>query len=283
MEKLDYLIHYLLTENKEITINEIPINQEDITINEIPINQEDKKRLYRSLCNTRNPKPIEEEYIRIEKEYLQEELQKKEITKIGNIKTVQDIFPNTSLKHKDKICLWKGDITELEIDAGVNAGNSQGLGCFIPCHKCIDNQIQTYAGLALRLECNEIMKEKNYFLPTGEVFITKGYNLPVKFIIHTVGPIIQDMVTKKQEEQLANCYIHVLELARKKKIKTIAFPCISTGEFRFPKDKACILAIRAVENYLEQQKNAFEKIVFNVYGEEDYKIYEKNIQNWEVK
>ncbi len=271
MEKLDYLIHYLLTENKEITINEIPINQED------------KKRLYRSLCNTRNPKPIEEEYIRIEKEYLQEELQKKEITKIGNIKTVQDIFPNTSLKHKDKICLWKGDITELEIDAVVNAGNSQGLGCFIPCHKCIDNQIQTYAGLALRLECNEIMKEKNYFLPTGEVFITKGYNLPVKFIIHTVGPIIQDMVTKKQEEQLANCYIHALELARKKKIKTIAFPCISTGEFRFPKDKACILAIRAVENYLEQQKNAFEKIVFNVYGEEDYKIYEKNIQNWEVK
>ncbi len=269
MEKLDYLIHYLLTENKEITINENLINQED------------KKRLYRSLCNIRNPKPIEEEYIQIEKEYLQEELQKKKITKIENIKTVQDIFPNTSLKHKDKICLWQGDITELEIDAIVNAGNSQGLGCFIPCHKCIDNQIQTYAGVALRLECNEIMREKNYFLPTGEVFITKGYNLPARFVIHTVGPIIQDRVTQKQEEQLANCYIHVLELARKKGIKTIAFPCISTGEFRFPKDKACLLAIGAVENYLEQQKNSFEKIVFNVYGGEDYKIYEKNIQNWE--
>lgn len=264
MDKLDYLIEYLLNENTEVSINKIPTD-----INE-------KKNLYRSLCNIREPKPISKEYLQIEKEYLQEELQKKNIIKVEDIKTVSQTIEESNLENKDKICLWQGDITTLKIEAIVNAANTQGLGCFVPCHKCIDNQINTFAGISLRLECNEIMKEKDYFLHTGKAFVTKGYNLPSKYIIHTVGPIIYDDVTEKEELQLVNCYKSSLELAINNRIRTIAFPCISTGEFRFPKDKACKLAILAVENFLKEHKENFDKIIFNVYGEEDYKIYEQN-------
>lgn len=266
MERLDFLIEYLLKENEEIRIDRIPT---DIA---------DKKNLWRSLCNIRDAKPISQEYVKIEREYLQEELGNKKITKIEDIKTISDTIKESNLENKDKICLWKGDITLLKIDAIVNAGNSQGLGCFIPCHKCIDNQINTYAGVSLRLECNEIMKEKNYYLHTGKSFITKGYSLPSKYIIYTVGPIIQTQVTEKEELQLINCYTSSLELALQNEIRTIAFPCISTGEFRFPKEEACRLAISAVENFLQEHKESFDKIVFNVYGEEDYKIYERNIK-----
>ena len=266
MEKLDYLINYLLRENKNIKINEMPINKES------------KKKLYRSLCNIRDPKPIDMEYIKIENEYLQEELQNKEITKIENMKTILDVFPNSNLKWKDKICLWKGDITTLEIEAIVNAGNSRGLGCFIPLHSCIDNQIGSCAGVAMRLECNEIMKEQHYFLHTGKAFITKAYNLPSKYVIHTVGPIVYNKVTEKEEIQLVNCYMNSLEIALENGIRNIAFPCISTGEYKFPKDEACKLAILAVENFLNTHSNDFDKIVFNVYGGEDYEIYERNIR-----
>ena len=122
------------------------------------------------------------------------------------------------------------------------------------------------------------MKDKNYFLDTGEAFITRGYNLPAKYIIHTVGPVIYTEVTRKEEEQLINCYINSLKLAMENGIRTIAFPCISTGEFKFPKDKASKLAIQAVKSFLEEHKDSFDKIVFNVYGEEDYKIYERNFK-----
>ena len=174
MEKLDYLIEYLLKENKNINIDKIPTNLID------------KKNLYRSLCNIRKPNPISNKYVQIENEYLSEELSKKNITKVENIKPIAQTIKKSNLKNSDKICLWQGDITTLQIDCIVNAANSRGLGCFIPCHKCIDNQINTYAGTLLRLECNKVMKEKNYFIETGDVFITKGYNLPAKYIIHTV-------------------------------------------------------------------------------------------------
>lgn len=128
MEKLDFLIEYLLKENSKLNINKIPT---DIL---------DKKILYRSLCNIREPKIISKEYLQTENEYLQEELKKKNITKIENIKTVAETIKESNLESKDKICLWQGDITTLQIEAIVNAANSQGLGCFIPCHKCIDNR-----------------------------------------------------------------------------------------------------------------------------------------------
>ena len=166
----------------------------------------------------------------------------------------------------------------MQIDSIVNAANSQGLGCFIPCHNCIDNQINTFAGISLRLECNEIMKEKDYFLETGKAFITNGYNLLAKYVIHTVGPIIYDKVTNKEIKELQDCYINSLNLAKENKIRTIVFPCISTGEFRFPKGQASKIAIKTVDRFLDENRDYFDKVVFNVYGEEDYKIYERNIK-----
>ena len=152
------------------------------------------------------------------------------------------------------------------------------FGCFVPCHKCIDNQINTFAGVKLRLECNEIMKTKDYHLETGKAIITKGYNLSSKNIIHTVGPIIYDLVTKEKEKELEDCYINSLKLAIENNIKTIAFPCISTGEFRFPKELACKIAIQTIDMFLTENKEKIEKVVFNVYREEDYKIYEQQIR-----
>ena len=265
MEKLDYLIKYLLNENKNIKITEMPYDEIS------------KKKLYRSLCNIRDPLPISEEYIQLENEYLQEELKKKNITSIESIKTINEVFPQTNLKHKNKICLWKGDITTLKIETIVNAANSQGLGCFLALHNCIDNQVNSNAGISLRLECNEIMKLKNYHLETGEAIITNGYNLPCKYIIHTVGPIIYDGVTEIEEKQLKNCYINSLKLAIEKGIRNIAFPCISTGEFRFPKDLASKIAIETIKEYLKTNEKYFDKIIFNVFSDEDYRNYLKNL------
>lgn len=266
MEKLNYLINYLLREKGNIKIERIPSKLED------------KKRLYRSLCNIREPKQIDEEYIKIENMYLQEELKKAKIINADEIENIEKTVTNPKIENSNKICLWKGDITKLQIDAIVNAGNSQGLGCFIPCHNCIDNQIHSLAGISLRLECDTIMKQNNYYLHTGKAFITKGYNLPAKYVIHTVGPIVNNKVTEKEELQLVNCYTSSLELAIKNGIHTIAFTCISTGEFKFPKKKACELAILAVESFLKDNGANFEKIIFNVYGEEDYRIYEQTIR-----
>jgi hypothetical protein len=173
LEKLDFLINYLLKENGNIKIDKIPDN----------IGK--KKNLYRSLCNIREPQPISNEYLKIENEYLTEELDKKCIVDINTIQTLKE--QNLSkLKNADKICLWQGDMTILKIDAVVNPANSQGLGCFVALHNCLDNQLNSNAGISLRLECNEIMKEKDYNLKTGEAIITKGYNLPAKYVIHTV-------------------------------------------------------------------------------------------------
>lgn len=264
MKNLDYLIKYLLKENKE-NVN-------------IPNDIEEKKQLYKTLCNVRMPKPISKEYINIENKYLQEELLKKGIIDIKNIKSVD----NDNIKNKEIIGIWQGDITRLKIDSVVNPANSQGLGCFNPNHKCLDNILGLSAGVCLRLECDKIMKKRNYNLKTGESIITNGYNLPSKYIIHTVGPIINNKVTKKEKQQLALCYINCLELAKKNNIKTIAFPCISTGIFSFPKDIACNIAIKTVDNYLDNNKNYFERIIFCVFSQEDYNYYMnygKNINN----
>lgn len=257
MEKLDFLITYLLNENK---------NNGKICI---PQNLDEKKRLYRSLCNIRQPSAISEEYIKIEDEFLKEESIK---NKIMNLKDISLFF-----NYKEtQIGLWKGDITSLKIDAIVNAANSKGLGCFVPCHKCIDNAIHYASGVKLRLECDNIMK-KIGILKTGEVVITNAYNLPSKYIIHTVGPIIYKNVTQKEILELKKCYINSLEIAKKNNIKNVAFPCISTGEFRFPKELASKIAIEAVKEYIDTNEEYFEKIIFNVFSEEDYRIYLKNL------
>ena len=257
MEKLDFLINYLIKENKNIDIKEIPQNISD------------KKRLYRSLCNIREPLPISKEYIKIENEFLKEESKEKGIVESKDI--------TSYIKYQGtQICLWKGDITNLKVDAIVNAANLQGLGCFIPCHKCIDNCIHSASGVELRMKCKKIMQEIG-ILQTGKAFITKAYNLPSKYVIHTVGPIIYEDVTKKEILELRDCYKNSLELAKQNNIKTIAFPCIATGEFRFPKELASKTAIETTKEYIKTNEKYFEKIIFNVFSEEDYKIYFNNL------
>ncbi len=263
MEKLDYLIEYLLKESSR--------NNFDCT-------NRDKKSLYRALVNIRQANPISNEFLKVEDEYLQEELQKANITNIENIKTIKELYKESNLLNSNKICLWRGDITKLKIEAIVNAGNSQGLGCFMPNHNCIDNQINTFAGVRLRLACNEIMKELNYNLETGKAIITKGYNLPSKYVIQTVGPIIENEVTESKKEELANCYKNSLSLAVDNGIKTIAFPCISTGVFRFPKDLASKIALKTVDSFISKNQDKIDKVVFNLWSNKDVMIYEKNIK-----
>ena len=263
MGKLDFLIDYLLKESGRENFD---------------YSNRDKKSLYRALVNVRQANPISEDFLKVEDAYLQEELKMQKITDSKDIKTIKETYQNNTLINSDKICLWQGDITKLKIGAIVNPGNSQGLGCFLPNHNCIDNQINTFAGVILRLACNEIMKDLNYNLETGKAIITKGYNLPAEYVIQTVGPIIEDSVTEQKENQLADCYINSLKLAIDNGIRTIAFPCISTGVFRFPKNKASQIATKSVDKFISKNEDKIDKVIFNLWSDEDVIIYEQNIR-----
>lgn len=261
MEGLDYALNYLINEDSTFGKPAIPDSIDE------------KEKLWRAYCNVREAKPIGDDYIKAQDKYLQERLKRIDVTDVTTIENVKEKY-NCTLDNADKICLWRGDITALKADVIVNAANSRGLGCFQALHYCIDNQIQTFSGVQMRLECNEYMKTIDYNLPTGDVFITKGYNLPSKYVIHTVGPIIQLTVTEREKIQLKNCYINSLKLAVEKGIKTIVFPCISTGVFRFPKEDAATIAINAVNEFLDNN-DSIDRVIFNVYGEEDLNIYER--------
>lgn len=250
-ERLNYLINYLLNEDEKYA---------DITI---PSNKTDKEKLLRSLMNIRMPKKISQKFLKIQDLYLQEELKKQSVTSIKDLAS-----------KKPQIYLWKGDITKLNVDVIVNAGNSALLGCFIPCHSCIDNAIHSNAGIQLRIECQLIMEKQRTTEPTGKAKITKGYNLPATYVLHTVGPIIQGRLTEKDCKLLASCYRSCLELADAYRLKSIAFCCISTGEFHFPNNIAAEIAIDTVEHYLKETNSKIE-VVFNVFKEEDYQIYKQ--------
>ena len=252
MNKLDYLINELIKEDNRLSNIDIPT---DLT---------EKKELYRALRNIRNPKPISEEYLKAQDEYLQNEIKEKGIT------DEEDIPMN-----KNIISVWQGDITTLKCDVIVNACNEYLLGCFVPGHKCIDNAIHSFAGIQLREECNDIMKGKT--LPNGEVVLTKGYNLPSKYVIQTVGPQVNGTPTEQDIEDLRKCYHNSLDLCKGKGLKTIAFPCIATGLYGFPKDEASKIAISTVKEYLKVNPNAFNHIIFNVFKDEDLEVYKKNI------
>ena len=262
-EDLDFLIKFLTKDVGE-------------KINELPATVEEKEKLWRALCNIRKAKPISEEYLKIQDKFLQERLKQIEITDVQNIKTLNKAYPDFENKNANRMALWQGDITRINIDCVVNAANSSGLGCFQPGHNCIDNQIQTYSGVQMRLECNDYMKKEKYLegLPTGEVFITKGYNLPVKYVIHTVGPVINFNVSDEDKKLLKDCYTNSLKLAVQNKLKTIAFPCISTGIFRFPRRLAVDCAVTAVSEFLKTN-DEIEKVVFNVFGDENLQIYDE--------
>ena len=253
-ERLEYLITCLIKEQPEY---------EEISI---PTEIEEKKRLLRSLMNVRPAVPISREFLRIQDEYLKNELTQQEITEL-----------NFLTSRKDNMYLWKGDITKLKVDAIVNAGNSALLGCFIPCHGCIDNAIHSNAGIQLRLECQKIMERQGKPEPTGKAKITKGYNLPAKYVLHTVGPIVRGQLTEKDRTLLAAYYRSCLELADAYELKSIAFCCISTGEFHFPNEIAGQIAVDTVKKYFRETGSQME-VVFNVFKEKDWEIYNRLLE-----
>ncbi len=253
-ERLIYLIKYLIDENP---------NWEAVSI---PDAETAQKRMLRSLMNVRSPKPVSQEFLSIQDAYLRKEQEAKGIVPLSSLSPVQP-----------GIYLWQGDITRLAVDAIVNAANRAMLGCFIPCHGCIDNAIHSAAGVELRLECSRIMAMQKTEEPTGKAKITKAYNLPCHYVLHTVGPIIHGQVTKKDCELLSSCYRSCLELAAKHQLKSIAFCCISTGEFHFPGKKAAETAVQTVQHFLREKPDPLE-VVFNVFKDDDYEIYRQLLE-----
>lgn len=251
-ERRKYLIEYLLAERKQQA--------------EIPTDESEQRRLFRALVNVRMPIAASKEFLQIQDEYLQEELRIKGVTDIDGLSPViSDIY------------LWQGDITTLKCDGIVNAANSQMLGCFCPNHGCIDNAIHTFSGIQLRQECAEIMKAQGKEETMGKAKITKAYNLPSKYVLHTVGPIVYGKLTEKHEKQLSDCYRSCLALADKNGLQSIAFCCISTGEFHFPNERAAQTAVRTVTDYKRQTQGKI-KVIFNVFKDYDYEIYARLLE-----
>ena len=241
-----------------------------------PVDYEGKRRLLRSLMNVRFPGEAPEDFLRMQDELLKEELEERGIVNVQDIPVIRDVYPCRQIRNADRISLWRGDITRLGADAVVNAANSQLLGCFVPCHGCIDNAIHSAAGIELRNECAAVMEAQGHEEPAGKAKITKGYNLSAKYVLHTVGPIVGTKVTDKQKEELKSCYLNCLKLAEKRGLESVAFCCISTGEFHFPNKLAAQIAVDTVDRYLSS--SAINRVVFNVFKEEDRNIYKKIFQ-----
>lgn len=248
----------------------------------IPRIYEDKRNLLRGLLNTREPNSLDNQFIQQLDSLLQAELKEKGIVEIAEFKTVKNTIPDNPFSHSDKYVLWQGDITRLKVDAIVNAANKHMLGCFHPLHACIDNAIHSAAGPQLRDDCQIIMSMQQESEKTGGAKITRGYNLPAKFVLHTVGPIVSKgtEVTNHQKENLASSYVACLDLANEiEEIKMVAFCAISTGVFGFPKQEAAHIAIRTVDEWLTTHSHRFEKIIFNVFSSDDYEMYLKNFES----
>ena len=243
MEKLDQLLAILAPEM------------------ELPATRAKKEWLFRALRNIWEPRELPDAYWALQDQYLRENLAEKGVTKLSDLQEVED-----------QIYLWQGDITTLEVDAIVNAANNQMLGCFIPHHACIDNAIHSQAGLQLRLACQHLMAEQGHPEPTGQAKLTRGYNLPASYVIHTVGPIIEGQVSQADQDLLVSSYQSCLELAAEKGLKSLAFCCISTGEFHFPNQLAAELALETVRKFLKNHPQI--KVVFNVFKDQDLAIYQ---------
>lgn len=249
------------TERRLFLIKELLRERPEYQNMGIPSNSREQRDMLRSLFNIRMPRPVTDEFLKVQNEYLQTETAEKGITDLAELTPIQE-----------DLYLWQGDITTLKCDAIVNAANSQMLGCFCPCHGCIDNAIHTFSGVQLRAACAELMENQGHEEPTGSAKITPAYNLPCKYVLHTVGPIISGMPSKHDEELLASCYRSCLELAEKSGVTSIAFCCISTGEFRFPNEKAAKIAVETVKEYKRQNQSKM-KVIFNVFKEIDFHAY----------
>ena len=269
----------------------------------VPKEEEAQKMLLRGLMNVRMAKPTSVSFQKVQDEYLQTETENKGITKLSSLSPVA-VIPRAAAPDADPLCgdeaadssgnehhtdaflyLWQGDITTLAADAIVNAANSAMTGCYIPNHRCIDNAIHTFAGVQLRQYCHAYMQEQagkkgaSYAEPTGQAMLSPAYNLPSKFILHTVGPIVGDALTEEDGKLLASCYTSCLNLASKHQLESIAFCCISTGEFHFPNDCAAEIAIRTVRDWLVRHPSStVTKVVFNVFKNEDLAIYRSLLQ-----
>lgn len=250
-ERRLFLIEYLLKEDIQLRKAKVP---KDV---------QGQRDLLRSLMNVRMPRSIDNEFLVVQDEYLQQRNIERGITDACDLK---------SAVSEKRLFIWQGDITTLRCDAIVNACNSQMLGCFSPMHSCIDNFIHTYAGVQLRLKMNEIMTKQGHEEPVGQAKITRGYNLPARFILHTVGPMIQWEVTEEDEKLLASCYRECLKLAAENGAESIAFCCLSTGVFRFPRQRAAEIAVKTVKDFLITDTR-IKQVIFNVFKDEDLKIY----------
>ena len=250
-EKRQFLIQSLLKERPEYRDMGIPAD----------INSQ--RQLLRGLMNIRAPRRADTAFLKMQDAYLQGETAAKGITDIADLTPVQP-----------GLYLWQGDITTLKCDAIVNAANSGMTGCYIPNHRCIDNAIHTFAGVELRLACAELMEQQGCPEPAGQAKITPAFNLPCRYVLHTVGPIISGRVTKEDKELLASCYRSCLELAAENNLESVAFCCISTGEFHFPNDLAAEIAVPTVKEFLKKQTSV-KKVIFNVFKDLDKAIYEK--------
>ena len=259
-EMLDFLVKAFIAESDDY---------KHITV---PEDETQKKVILRSLMNIRMPRKMDDEVLKVQDEYLKLCAEEKGIVEIKDIPVVKDVFS-----------IWQGDITRLKVDAIVNAANSIMLGCWAPMHLCIDNQIHTFAGIQLRAECNEKMQElkkkygQDYEQPTAVPMLTDAYNLPSKKVIHIVGPIVYEELTKELEKELADCYEKTLDMCLENGLKNVVFCCISTGEFCFPKERAAEIAIDTTKKWVLEHPLAMDRIIFNVFKDEDKKYYEKMI------
>lgn len=253
-ENLLYILRVLTSEQAEYAALKIP--------NTLP----EQQKMMRALQNVRHPWPVSEDFLRAQDAELKQQLMDKGIVSLS------DIEPSYA---DSRLRLWQGDISRLQVDAIVNAANSSLLGCFVPMHHCIDNAIHSAAGVQLRLACYRIMQAQGYPEPTGQVKITEGYNLPAHYILHTVGPIVRDgKLTRRHEQELADCYRSCLALADEYNLQSIAFCCISTGEFGFPQQQAAEIAVATVKSYLDTTAaKHIQSVIFNVFKDEDLSIY----------
>lgn len=250
-EKRRFLIRHFLRERPEYRNMDIPGDAEG------------QRRLLRGLMNLREPRPLAEDLLRVQDAYLQAETSARGITDAAQLTPV-----------RPGLYLWQGDITTLRCDAIVNAANSGMTGCYIPNHRCIDNAIHTYAGVELRLSCAELMERQRYPEPVGRAKITPAFNLPCRYVLHTVGPVVDGRVTARDRAQLASCYRACLELAAERGLESVAFCCISTGVFHFPNQPAAEIAVETVRAFLEKQTSV-KRVIFNVFRDLDKAIYER--------
>ena len=247
-----YLIKSLLAEDRRY---------EDVAV---PAAEVEQRRLLRGLMNVRPPRAAGREFLRVQDDYLRQELAEEGVTGLDQLRPIDA---------DGQLYLWQGDITRLRCGAIVNAANSGMTGCYVPCHACIDNCIHTYAGIQLRQDCAALMAAQGHAEPAGQAKITRAYNLPCDYVLHTVGPIVEGPLTAEHERLLASCYRACLALAEAHGVESLAFCCISTGVFRFPHERAAEIAVAAVRRY-KQETNSGMKVIFNVFKDTDYAIYQ---------